>query len=176
MAGPWSAYWLTHTFPWNGNITYSATQLLAHTDYAINAGPTAINFPTDASPDGVSYTQSKVAVAGITDGTSNTYLVGEKTINPDSYLTSGSMGDDSCVYGGHDYDIARWTANNPNFYPREDTPGVDMYRAFGSAHTSVFHMSLCDGSVRGFNYSISPAIHALLGNRRDGQTIDGSKF
>ena len=47
---------------------------------------------------------------------------------------------------------------------------------YGSAHDAGFFMALCDGSVRMVNFSIDPAIHILLGNRKDGQPIDGKKF
>jgi prepilin-type processing-associated H-X9-DG protein len=39
---------------------------------------------------------------------------------------------------------------------------------FGSAHSSGFHMSYCDGSVRVIEYDIDPIVHMAGSNRRDG--------
>ena len=38
------------------------------------------------------------------------------------------------------------------------------------------YMALCDGSVQMMNYSINATVHAHLGNRKDGQAIDGKSF
>ena len=47
---------------------------------------------------------------------------------------------------------------------------------FGSAHAGGFNMSLCDGSVRSISYSIDAEVHRRLGDRKDGEAIDSSKF
>ena len=113
-----------------------------------------------------------------TDGTTNTYLAGEKYINPDSYFNGGSWGDDCCVYSGHDWDIVRWTWADPsdplidNYAPRQDRPALILPQRFGSAHPGALHFVLCDGSVRAISYSIDPFVHTQLGNRKDGIPVD----
>lgn len=174
MAGPLHPYWQQNTLPFQ-NVDYSPTMLVAYGDYAINAGPTAIGSPYDASPDGVSYERSTVFMATITDGTSNTYLVGEKYMNPDSYFDgTDAAGDTADPYEGHDWDICRWT--HPSYYPRQDQAGANSIQCFGSAHAGGFNMALCDGSVRSISYSIDAETHRCLGNRRDGNSIDGGRF
>jgi hypothetical protein len=37
-------------------------------------------------------------------------------------------------------------------------------------------MAFCDGSVQMMSYTIDPTVHDYLGNRADGQAIDGKKF
>ena len=57
--------------------------------------------------------------------------------------------------------------------PRSDTPGYhggDII--FGSAHTNVFNMAFCDGSVQAMSYTIDPTVHLYLGNRKDDQPIN----
>lgn len=189
FARPLPAYWQQNEYPWQ-NINYSSTMLLAKGDYAINGGPTAVQSPYDDCPDGIvgkilangpNYlAKSTVAMASITDGTSNTYLLGEKYVDADYYYDV-TVGDDGAIYAGQAWDICRWTycdASNPinSYTPRQDTPGIFSATWFGSAHPSGFNMAFCDGAVQSISYSIEPAIHALLGNRHDGKPIDGSKF
>jgi prepilin-type processing-associated H-X9-DG protein len=91
------------------------------------------------------------------------------------YGSSGNFGgDDVCAYCGQDWSIARWT--NAAFPPLQDQPGGDYPRFFGSAHPNGLNMAFCDGSVQTISYSIDPTIHAHLGNRHDGNAIDGSKL
>ena len=123
---------------------------------------------------GVIYSRSEIAMAEITDGTSNTFLLGEKSLGPDHYFTGLDYADDAGVFEGHAHDVARWTG--PNMPPWPDTPGYMLFTRFGSAHSNGLHMSMCDGSVQFINYSIDPLVFSYLGNRKDGMAIDGKKF
>ncbi len=125
-------------------------------------------------------------ICEITDGTSNTYLVGEKYLCPDYYLTGNDWGDDQSAYAGDSDDQNRWTGTDTATAavpmvpaPMQDTPGLaggTYEEIFGSAHAIGFNMALCDGSVKVFNYTIDPLVHNYLGNRKDGLPIDGNKF
>lgn len=158
---------------------------LAKIDYAVNSGSTTYVWwsGTDsyAQHNGISYGYSKVTMAHILDGASNTYLVGEKNVSPDAYQNGMNAGDDNGMYCGHDWDIARYTyydSDDPtkSYRPMQDQAGVDWSMAFGSAHASGFNMAFCDGSVRSISYNIDLQIHSYLGNRKDGQAIDGNSF
>jgi len=152
---------------------------LAHHDYAANGGGTYPQFSwnPDEEHNGICYFQSKVTMANVEDGASNTYLCGEKYMDPDAYFNGWDGGDDNCVYSGWDQDNCRWTNANPGLPgPNQDMEGYKGWWAFGSAHSNGFHMALCDGSVQMFNYEIDRSVHEFLGNRMDGQPIDAKAF
>jgi prepilin-type N-terminal cleavage/methylation domain-containing protein/prepilin-type processing-associated H-X9-DG protein len=131
---------------------------------------------------GIMYLRSEVKMADITDGTSNTFLLGEKYITPDYYLTGQDPGDDQSAYIGGDCDLGRWTGFNGGVAqqpPVQDTPGLTphpYHLPFGSAHSNGFMMAFCDGSVQMMSYSIDLEVYRCLGNRRDGKTIDAKAW
>jgi len=72
---------------------------------------------------GISYLRSEVKVAMITDGTANTYLVGEKFLSTDQYDSSAStfaagfgLDDNQGIYVGYDWDMVR-TAFESRYKP-----------------------------------------------------------
>ncbi len=121
---------------------------------------------------GVVFAASEVTMAHVQDGTSNTYMVGEKCINPDHYTTGEGAGDDQMLYMGDNTDVSRWTY----LVPIQDTTGYRGPTQFGSAHAGVWHAVFCDGSVRSICYSIDPDVHRYLGNRKDGTPIDAGQL
>ncbi|MDZ7617883.1 MAG: DUF1559 domain-containing protein [Patescibacteria group bacterium] len=172
--------------------------LIARSDYAASSGDMNGNHHADGSgmdtytesnwasvPDsdgtvtpgtGVIYRRSMVQIAQVRDGTSNVYLLGERYINVDRYLDGEDGANDQGWDSGYDYDNYRWTRNASSHQPRQDRAGADANRAFGSAHSGMFQMALCDGSVRAISYSIDGATHAILGHRSSGQVISGDVF
>lgn len=115
----------------------------------------------------------------ITDGLSKTYCIGEKWVPINSYETGGSGGDDQSAYCGLDRDIVRWARgkNQGLTQPDEIPPAADSNpkgsdSAFGSAHSGVFLMSMCDGSVHALSFDIDTTMHGLLANRKDGEVVN----
>ncbi len=122
--------------------------------------------------NGLCHVRSETRIAEVTDGTSNTYMIGEKYLRTQSYNgvgPSGSptydTGDNETIFTGFNRDYQRSA-----FYPPlQDREGLVFDSAFGSAHPGVMNMSLCDGSVQAISYDIDPAVHRLQGIRDDGQ-------
>ncbi len=153
------------------------------TDYSSSGGP-ADYAEGDAQPseydaDGVIFDRSQVPLATIRDGTTNTYLIGEKYLCPDYYEISGDGTNDQFLLMGADRDVLRWTFYDPadltksdNAKPRQDRPSVANMWGFGSAHSGGFNMAFCDGSVHFIAYSIDRTIHKNLGSRNDGQVVE----
>ncbi len=140
--------------------------------------------PCSAGNDGISYQCSLVRVNDILDGTSNTYMVGEKPVRPEVYEGQPGVADpadDGSMWQGYDDSFTRWTAlvtANANgitstllLTPKRDRPGFQAGREFGSAHADGVQMLMCDGSVRKISYSISGETNRRLGGRKDGLTI-----
>lgn len=130
---------------------------------------------------GVIYQRSETELREITDGTSNTYLIGEKNLNPDAYLTGLTGNDDQSMYNGCDRDNMRsthawlrgWEGRGPaRWMPQPDTPGADFSWSFGGPHTAGWAVVMCDGSVQFVTFDIDPIIHQRLGNRLDGEVVN----
>ncbi|MBM3955627.1 MAG: DUF1559 domain-containing protein [Planctomycetes bacterium] len=116
---------------------------------------------------GICFQRSTVRVAAVIDGTSKTYLVGEKYLNPDNYETGLDYGDDHSFFVGDDFDMHGWT-NQP---PLQDRPGLADFWRFGSNHPAGFQVAFCDGSVRTVTFDVDATVHRLLGNRCDNQAV-----
>ena len=129
------------------------------------------DFPPDAlGCTGVCFTLSTVKLANITDGASNTILVGEKSLCPDLYTDGQSLGDFQGWDIGATGDMYRWGDATQPLQP--DTYGVDSNDCFGSAHPDTAGFVFCDGSVHNLSYMIGIPVLANLCNRADGHPID----
>ncbi len=75
---------------------------------------------SNAGYNGFACFGSTIKIAEVTDGLSNTVMVGEKSVSPDRYYTGLQNSDDQGPYIGFSYDLSRSTWN----VPRPDTPGT----------------------------------------------------
>jgi prepilin-type processing-associated H-X9-DG protein len=116
---------------------------------------------------GVIYQRSQTRITDISNGTSNTYLIGEKYLNPTDYFTGQDPADNEVMYIGTDNDIERVTFS-PEYAttPRQDKRGYQNTQIFGSAHVSGCNMLYCDGRVEFVDYNIAQAVHTRAGDRR----------
>ena len=137
---------------------------------------------------GVIHIASEVKIAQITDGTSNTYLLGEKFLDLNAYEASDTdptqldFGDNQSLYVGFDWDSIRVAyregvsaASSAAYQPSPDAAigGHNPQYRFGSAHPGGFNMALCDGSVQLYGYDIDPEVHGNLAERFDGNVDIG---
>ena len=154
------------------------------TDYAMNCGDQSANqlssgpgslavgddhnyrwISTDLHT-GIAYQRSEIKLSQVIDGSSHTYLVGEKYLNPDGYATGTDLADNENLYVGYDNDNYRTTfpGHGP---PRRDRAGLSHMFIFGSTHAAGFQVVLCDGSVHLVDYTIDAEVHRRSGNRKD---------
>ncbi len=121
--------------------------------------------------------KSNTTLADILDGTSNTFLAGEKHV-PDCCLGRPYVGDGP-IYSG------AWTSFAGRICGTEDplakgpsdlTPSAGIVdgiyaRRFGSWHPGICQFVFCDGSVKMVRSSISTTTLKFLGARKDGQAV-----
>ena len=125
-------------------------------------------FTTHPGHNGVCYQISKVRIGQISDGTSKTYLVGEKALDPLRYENGNDWGDNEFLLGGYNRDFHRTVA----LPPARDQPGVRQHFQFGSVHVSGWHMAFADGAIKPLSYSIDHLTHRRFGIRNDGQAFN----
>jgi prepilin-type N-terminal cleavage/methylation domain-containing protein/prepilin-type processing-associated H-X9-DG protein len=120
--------------------------------------------------------RSQTNLASISDGTSNTFLAGEKHV-PQGMFGRAKVGDGS-IYNGV------WTTYSGRVAGIEDplakgptdvapSVGGDAFfaRRFGSYHPGLCQFVFCDGSVKPIKTSIDPANLRRLAVRNDGEVI-----
>jgi prepilin-type N-terminal cleavage/methylation domain-containing protein/prepilin-type processing-associated H-X9-DG protein len=128
--------------------------------------------------------RSPTNFAAITDGLSNTLLVGEKYIYPTDLNFGGTDGSVFSSGNGQENSFRRFVGNNGAavpivrpLVPTVEDPGRDANgnlwadKAFGSWHTGVCQFVFCDGSVQALPVTINVRTLQLLGVRNDGQPI-----
>jgi prepilin-type N-terminal cleavage/methylation domain-containing protein len=133
-------------------------------------------------------------LVSIVDGTSNTLLVGEKYIRPNSFQ---GKNEDRSVYDGNNQNNFRRflgrqaTSFNPLTYLGTDPPNpiignpqiqanpvdpatgltISLNQCFGSWHSGICNFVMCDGTVRSLSVNLSIDTLTLLCLPNDGQPV-----
>lgn len=127
---------------------------------------------SDDLSTGVIYQRSAIRNADLSDGTTHTYLIGEKYLRPINYKNGKDLGDDQGWNSGYVKDNERWTQLGKKRDPRQDDDADGNTERFGSPHAQTMNFVFADGSVRPVAYTIDPKVHANFGNRADGKNVD----
>jgi prepilin-type N-terminal cleavage/methylation domain-containing protein len=125
--------------------------------------------------------RSRTNFASISDGLSNTFLVGEKHVRPDRF---GKFAEDRAYYSGQSYITAQRSAGCTGLTktglcagsirpiaPFPTYAGPNWSTIFGGYHTGVCMFVFCDGSVHAISVNIDPLNLRRLANRSDGEVI-----
>jgi hypothetical protein len=149
--------------------------------------------PSEPSAAGRAFSRDMpIRIAQITDGTSNTLLLGEKWLRPNRYLMGDWM-DDHNFASSRDPDILRIgdrspipdTMNNPgngqfvmdgqnnpccewNRDATNRSPSMRLATYFGGAHPGSMASLMADGSVRGISFNVSQPVFYSVANKEDG--------
>jgi prepilin-type N-terminal cleavage/methylation domain-containing protein/prepilin-type processing-associated H-X9-DG protein len=176
--------------PGFGGVRIEVVDMVAKTCYCINggvfhgtryhAGPASIagaadhQWPSPPGYNGIACWASQTSSAAVRDGTTSTYLIGEKNLNVDRYNTWNGGGDAQSMYIGLDEDNVRFAADNIPL--TRDRAGASNQMAFGGPHLNGAHFVFCDGSVRPVSFAIDNQVHLRLANRADGHHVDPDKL
>jgi prepilin-type N-terminal cleavage/methylation domain-containing protein/prepilin-type processing-associated H-X9-DG protein len=148
---------------------------VALTDYL------GVSGQTSATHDGVLFLDSGVRLSGVTDGTSNTLMVGERPPSPDFrfgwwYAGIGQAfdGDADATLGVEGWRTTFRTPTCPagpySFRPGDGSNPCDTFH-FWSKHPGGAHFAFVDGSVRFLPYRAAPVM-AALASRAGGENVD----
>jgi prepilin-type N-terminal cleavage/methylation domain-containing protein/prepilin-type processing-associated H-X9-DG protein len=135
--------------------------------------------------NGMFYACSATTFGSITDGTSNTFAIGESQTDP--FFVKDGQGMDFWAIGSPQADPCRCTGSNNGTEFSEAAgstymqmnlrlrdPGAHgrlMELAFGSYHTGGAHFGMADGSVQFVSENINLETYRNLGSRNDGQVV-----
>jgi prepilin-type N-terminal cleavage/methylation domain-containing protein/prepilin-type processing-associated H-X9-DG protein len=142
------------TNPVSTYTTGGTTYYFGMNSYMANCG-TRSWYVSSMTNDGVFYINSQTPILGVTDGTSNTFLAGERYHKDPVYTNIATLGGWAWANynAGQDYlgstcvplnfTLPLGTVTGPPNYPEDD-----RVAAFGSGHTNGANFAFCDGSVR----------------------------
>jgi prepilin-type N-terminal cleavage/methylation domain-containing protein/prepilin-type processing-associated H-X9-DG protein len=142
----------------------SQNLLLATGNYAGSAGAQGLG------KVGVLHELSRVRLTDITDGTSNTFMLGERLNQADfgfGAYTSGWYGQLATNTGYLPNSIAHLEI--VGFIPINFNPKFPS--CYSSKHTGGAQFALCDGSVRFIRQTIDGATYEALGSRSGGEIL-----
>jgi prepilin-type N-terminal cleavage/methylation domain-containing protein len=157
--------------------------------------PTTSTFGTGVAPAGAAVTgtvttvvqwQGIIPLTAVTDGTSNTMMIGEKHIRPGSLR---GQNEDRSVFGGILNSFRRMGGYDTNSFPIPASNSLTVRplvvstaggvpandnQCFGGFHSGVCLFVFCDGSVKPVNNAVDPISLSYLCTRNDGQVITGN--
>lgn len=134
----------------------------ARSDYALTGGASPrpdllhIRYPGLWNPYG-----TEVGLKDITDGTSKTYYVGEKTMDARHYDTGDDEGDLSPTLACRRGSCVRFAFRVPR---RDLSANQNCFAChdFGSAHAATWNALYCDASVHSLSYTMEFELHRAL--------------
>lgn len=118
--------------------------------------------------------RGQVTLVGITDGTSNTTMFGEKHVRPNSLR---GKNEDRSIFGGQTNSCRRMMGIAPNgdqrpLSPPDNQNGAFANTTFGGPHAGVCLFVFADGTVRPIQLSTDINVLTALVGRNDGLTVN----
>ncbi len=165
----------TRAYPLERRFRARFGDLGARTDYAINGGNSrSLGRMITIEEDGVWVLDRHVGQKEISDGTSKTYLVGEKAMESDLYTAGTDRGDRSPLATMADMfgaanSYVRYAVRTP---ARDSIDNCLACHDFGSPHAGTWNVALCDGSVQSKTFDMDVKIHRAMASIRGGERTE----
>lgn len=179
-----------HQLQVDGDLAWASGHY-AISSYAGNGGTRSFGDTAPASNDGVFFRWSQVRIADVTDGTSSTLLVGERShrdaefdrltpaIDPETYPLAGWGGWASAhSVGVSPGDVLLSAAVPINYRVPAGSGGTDLswiddrLSAYGSGHPGGANFAFADGSVRFVRETVALPVLQALGTRAGGEAAE----
>lgn len=135
----------------------------ARSDYAMNGGSAVVPEGTwiRLEREGIWRLGMRTRLSNVHDGLSNTYLLGEKSMNSNMYESGTDFGDRAPAFGWVDNfaggnSTVRFAARQP---ARDHVGSCTSCHDFGSAHPAIWSAAMADGSVHAFPYTMDLEVH-----------------
>jgi prepilin-type N-terminal cleavage/methylation domain-containing protein len=109
--------------------------------------------------------KKNMKLTSITDGTSNTLLAGEKSLDPRAYDTGGWLWDEPIWAGGNGGNARNGTL------VQKDSPGDTFSNDWGSAHTAGVQFLFADADVRTIAFGADATLIGSLLTPQGGEVI-----
>ena len=161
-----------------GSDLNTARDNFATSNYRVAAGPNILT-PGSVPPTyywyanwdygGVMYHNSRIKIAQITDGTSNTFCIGECIFEPNSgknaTIWAGMRGINTA--GSITISDVMWWIDSGTATINGTAP-----QSFSSLHGGGCFFLFCDGTVRFIGQAVNPVMVQKISGRADGEIID----
>jgi prepilin-type N-terminal cleavage/methylation domain-containing protein len=165
-------------YPLVGNFQERFGDFAARSDYSINGGAAELMDPSLPEErrimifsDGIWRVGQSTRTSSILDGLSNTYYVGEKSMDSDKYTNGTDFGDRGPIMGCAQLEAGananvRFAARAPR---ADHKSSCTNCHDFGSAHFSGWNVAMADGSVRSMMYELDITVHRALASIAGGE-------
>jgi prepilin-type N-terminal cleavage/methylation domain-containing protein/prepilin-type processing-associated H-X9-DG protein len=127
-----------------------------------------------------------ISLGRIRNGSSNTVLIGEKSVSIPGSAGGLDDGDKTSGYFGYTLDSIRFAEAAPRPDPQVSVTSAGANIYFGSPHPSAMNVAFCDGSVRQVSYGVVsdvvttsatyPGVWQRVTNRSNTVAVDISDF
>ena len=159
--------------------------------YGGNGGRHSTNYPQTQTKDGIFFEKSHVRIAEVTDGTANTFLLGERYHRDLEFdrITLGMQDGPITTLDGPIAGLGVWAGTGPrqvtlsppvpiNYQVPpstavgEQTTIVNRVCAYGSGHPGGANFAFVDGSVRFLSDQTKLTTLQALSTRAGGEVVD----